>query len=191
MTNFYLARRKDGDLILFCGEPLKEGDYWVTMYDDCPTSYHHIDLGKNMYPDIKWEDESPTHVELMFYGLETDIQDLGDMHVYNNTYSTLYSSKFHGDPGVAIMTGNSETIKRSFFAARDKNDSLYIYMGCPIKHNDRWTAESDTCNMNEDQSRSFFSSPTRLFEIDGLLLPYVKWEDKYPTKIGIEITTID
>lgn len=59
----YVARDKDGDLLLFTERPVKaaDGEYWL------PTKhcFDWIRLDSELFPEVKWEDEEPTEVELV------------------------------------------------------------------------------------------------------------------------------
>ena len=59
----YVARDKDGDLCLFNARPVKIDDrgYWQTS----KTSNDWIKLYPSLFPEVKWEDEEPTEVELV------------------------------------------------------------------------------------------------------------------------------
>lgn len=57
----YVARDKCGDLCLFTGRPVKIDEYWL------PTKhcFDWIRLDSELFPEVKWEDEEPTEVELV------------------------------------------------------------------------------------------------------------------------------
>lgn len=59
----YIARDKDGDLLLFTERPVKanDGEFWQ------PTKHRFdwIRLDPSLFPEVKWEDEEPTEVELV------------------------------------------------------------------------------------------------------------------------------
>lgn len=59
----YIARDKDGDLLLFTERPVKadDGEFWQ------PTKhcFDWIRLDPSLFPEVKWEDEEPTEVELV------------------------------------------------------------------------------------------------------------------------------
>lgn len=59
------------------------------------------------------------------------------------------------------------------FIARDKDGRLFLYSLTPsIKTELQWISLSTSKN---------------IFKIDDMLFPEVKWEDKEPTEINIEI----
>ena len=51
----WIARDKDGFLCLSASPPQKSNDIWITS---------DFVIGKNNFPQVKWEDEEPTKVEL-------------------------------------------------------------------------------------------------------------------------------
>ena len=57
----YVARDRCGDLCLFTGRPVKIDEYWL------PTKhcFDWIRLDSELFPEVKWEDEEPTEVELV------------------------------------------------------------------------------------------------------------------------------
>lgn len=57
----YVARDRCGDLCLFTGRPVKIDEYWQ------PTKhcFDWIRLDSELFPEVKWEDEEPTEVELV------------------------------------------------------------------------------------------------------------------------------
>lgn len=59
----WIARDEDGGLYCFYhGKPIKvDGGDW-----ELPTKnyWDYVSLDKNLFPQIKWEDEEPTKVEL-------------------------------------------------------------------------------------------------------------------------------
>lgn len=59
----YVARDKCGDLCLFTGRPVKiDGfGYWLPN----KTGIDWIKLDSALFPEVKWEDEEPTEVELV------------------------------------------------------------------------------------------------------------------------------
>lgn len=59
----YVARDKDNDLILFTERPQKATDYEFWL----PTKhcFDWIRLDSELFPEVKWEDEEPTEVELV------------------------------------------------------------------------------------------------------------------------------
>jgi len=57
----WVARDADGEITLFMTDaPFKASATWV------PQSYDnsYLELDKNDFPEVKWEDEKPTKVEL-------------------------------------------------------------------------------------------------------------------------------
>lgn len=58
----YVVRDKDGDLCLFNARPVKidEHGYWQPKH-----SFDWISLDSELFPEVKWEDEEPTEVELV------------------------------------------------------------------------------------------------------------------------------
>lgn len=61
--NMYIARDKDGTLCVFFNKPVKIDDrgYWqpTKVSLDC------IKIDSSLFPEVKWEDEEPTEVELV------------------------------------------------------------------------------------------------------------------------------
>lgn len=58
----WIARDKDGDLTLFAGDcPFKTDCDWTVINRD---GTFIEELNKNSFPQVKWEDEEPTKVEL-------------------------------------------------------------------------------------------------------------------------------
>ena len=59
----YVARDKDGDLCLFNARPVKidELGYW----QPAKTMLDWIKLDRSLFPEVSWEDEEPTEVELV------------------------------------------------------------------------------------------------------------------------------
>lgn len=57
----YVARDKDGDLYLYKDHPLKCSESWQPS----KTSNDWIKLYPSLFPEVKWEDEEPTEVELV------------------------------------------------------------------------------------------------------------------------------
>lgn len=60
-TNMYIARDKDGDLYLYKDHPIKCSESWQPS----KTSNDWIKLYPSLFPEVKWEDEEPTEVELV------------------------------------------------------------------------------------------------------------------------------
>lgn len=57
----YVARDKDGDLYLYKDHPIKCSESWQPS----KTSNDGIKLYPSLFPEVKWEDEEPTEVELV------------------------------------------------------------------------------------------------------------------------------
>lgn len=57
----YIARDKYGELSLFTERPVKVGDWWKPTKN----SFDWIRLDYELFPEVKWEDEEPTEVELV------------------------------------------------------------------------------------------------------------------------------
>lgn len=57
----YVARDKDGDLYLYKDHPIKCSESWQPS----KTSNDWIKLYPSLFPEVKWEDEEPTEVELV------------------------------------------------------------------------------------------------------------------------------
>ena len=51
--NFYIARDDDNDLYLYFLKPYKEENEWFPVQDD------NLNINKNLFAFIKWEDEKP------------------------------------------------------------------------------------------------------------------------------------
>lgn len=58
----WIARDKDGDLWLFSGEPTKREDVWGNKQGYFGRSI--LQLSADLFPDVQWEDDEPTEVEL-------------------------------------------------------------------------------------------------------------------------------
>ena len=60
----YIARDKDGVLCVFFKKPVKS-DIWESwqLCSDNPHDFYKID--SSLFPEVKWEDEEPTKVELV------------------------------------------------------------------------------------------------------------------------------
>lgn len=59
----YVARDKDGDLFLHGEKPYKYQNGWRT--DIHEKMFIITWLPSSMFPEVKWEDEEPTEVELI------------------------------------------------------------------------------------------------------------------------------
>lgn len=55
----YVARDEDGELNLFKGKPKKGLSWWVPV-----VGYRIMELDRDLFPEVWWEDEEPTQVEL-------------------------------------------------------------------------------------------------------------------------------
>lgn len=62
----YVTRDKDGDLCLFNARPVKidECGYWQSA----KTMLDWIKLDTALFPEVSWEDDEPTEVELVKKG---------------------------------------------------------------------------------------------------------------------------
>lgn len=58
----YVARDRDGDLYLYKKQPVKYSESWQLSSDN-PHDFYKID--SSLFPEVKWEDEEPTEVELV------------------------------------------------------------------------------------------------------------------------------
>ena len=58
----YVARDKDGDLYLYKKQPVKYSESWQLCSDN-PYDFYKLD--SSLFPEVKWEDEEPTEVELV------------------------------------------------------------------------------------------------------------------------------
>lgn len=56
----WVARDKDGYLFLYGEKPKKEFSSWVS-----PECFNLFILDVDLFPEVKWEDEEPTEVELI------------------------------------------------------------------------------------------------------------------------------
>ena len=60
----WIARDKYGSLCLFTDKPHKEEKHNELMnYID--ENYVHIYIDSSLFPEVKWEDDEPTEVELV------------------------------------------------------------------------------------------------------------------------------
>lgn len=59
----YVARDKDGSLYLFNARPVKIDE--CGDWQPSETSLDWIKLDPSRFPEVKWEDEEPTEVELV------------------------------------------------------------------------------------------------------------------------------
>lgn len=58
-----IARDKDGSLSIYFGKKPYKGKYAWSFYDHLSMNFADIP-DKNLFPEIKWEDEEPTEVEI-------------------------------------------------------------------------------------------------------------------------------
>lgn len=56
----WLARDKDGELFLFTSKPEKRSILW-----DSISARKNFMFIEDLFPEVKWEDEEPTEVELI------------------------------------------------------------------------------------------------------------------------------
>ena len=59
----YVARDKDGDLYLFLTRPVNDDGLNILLSEDYFRNC--IKLDPSRFPEVKWEDEEPTEVELV------------------------------------------------------------------------------------------------------------------------------
>lgn len=55
----WIARDKDGDLVLHEAKPTKESDYWISTGKKEVLIFEDI-----WFPEVKWEDEEPRELIL-------------------------------------------------------------------------------------------------------------------------------
>lgn len=60
----WIARNKNGDLNLFDEMPQRAFCWWLVDYADRLRANDPIKLDKHLFPEVKWEDDEPTEVEL-------------------------------------------------------------------------------------------------------------------------------
>lgn len=60
----WIARDKNGDLSLFDEMPIRTFKRWSVDCADSLMESHPIELDKHLFPEVKWEDDEPTEVEL-------------------------------------------------------------------------------------------------------------------------------
>ena len=58
-----IARDKDGSLSIYFGKKPYKGEYAWSFYDHLSMNFADIP-DKNLFPEVKWEDETPTEVEI-------------------------------------------------------------------------------------------------------------------------------
>lgn len=187
--NYYLARDKSGRLFLYSGDPKKRFDSWFFRDVDYPFTRGFLYLGDELYPEIKWEDKYPTNIGVLFYSSKSSIYDLGNMDRIVPYDQILRSSKIEEDTGVMVLSGLAVMETIMFFAARDKDGSLFLYKGCPKRYGDTW--EHGEHDYKDDKAGfSCFCKSTRIFKLGNFDLPSVKWEDEYPARVSFEIRKI-
>lgn len=63
----YVARDKDGTLCVFFSKPVK--DYMVKSWKSVSLYLRdYFELDSSLFPEVSWEDEEPTEVELVKKG---------------------------------------------------------------------------------------------------------------------------
>lgn len=60
----YVARDKDGVLFVFLEKPVKS-DIWEIWRSCSDYPHDYFKLDSSLFPEVKWEDEEPTEVELV------------------------------------------------------------------------------------------------------------------------------
>lgn len=60
----YVARDKDGTLCVFFNKPVKS-DIWEIWQSRIDYLRDYFKLDSSLFPEVKWEDEEPTEVELV------------------------------------------------------------------------------------------------------------------------------
>ena len=60
----YIARDKDGVLCVFFKKPVKS-DIWERCQSCSDYPHDYFKLDSSLFPEVKWEDEEPTKVELV------------------------------------------------------------------------------------------------------------------------------
>lgn len=58
----WIARDEDGGLYLFTVKPGKDFACWYNSKFD---GIAHVEIDCTLFPEVKWEDEEPTEVELV------------------------------------------------------------------------------------------------------------------------------
>lgn len=63
MEGMWVARCKNGDLLLFIGleEPRKNDDVWHANW----LMTRAVMIDRRLFPDVRWSDEKPTKVKLV------------------------------------------------------------------------------------------------------------------------------
>ena len=56
----YVARDKNGMLYLYTDEAIKRDDCWICSYSE-----NMVEIDNKLFPNVKWEDNEPTEVELI------------------------------------------------------------------------------------------------------------------------------
>ena len=62
-TKAFIARDKDESLSIYFGKKPYKGEYAWSFYDHLSMNFADIP-DKNLFPEVKWEDETPTEVEI-------------------------------------------------------------------------------------------------------------------------------
>ena len=57
----YVERDKNGMLYLYTDEVIKRDDCWTCSYPD----EKMVEIDNKLFPNVKWEDNEPTEVELI------------------------------------------------------------------------------------------------------------------------------
>ena len=57
--SFYIARDDDNDLYLYISKPYKEENVWFPVQNGEPSMENCLNINKNLFTFIKWEDEEP------------------------------------------------------------------------------------------------------------------------------------
>lgn len=62
MKTLWLARDEDGSLYLFNNKPIKGERCWISS--QYGTEYDVLEVQKDLFPEITWDDDDPVEVEL-------------------------------------------------------------------------------------------------------------------------------
>ena len=63
----FIARDKNGELYIYLGRKPYKAKFSWTLYSGEPDDFKKIP-DKNVFPEVKWEDEEPTEVEIKIVG---------------------------------------------------------------------------------------------------------------------------
>ena len=63
----FIARDKSGELYIYLGRKPYKAKFSWTLYSGEPDDFKKIP-DKNVFPEVKWEDEEPTEVEIKIVG---------------------------------------------------------------------------------------------------------------------------